>query len=336
MKKSILSLLIVITLIAIVTGCSSEEEITVYSGFVEGDVIKLSSETGGLVQEVYVQEGTEIVEDKVLIVLDKSVIEAQLEQAKQGLAAAEAALEGLQAKPLQAEVDAALADIDLAEAQKAQIEQYKLMMEEQEELLLSGLQIPEAQMITPMDFALLFGTTDPDAALDMADGAIALAKTAWVQVLRGPVDAELLITEAGVEQAEALLDLLEAQLRHVDVVSPQAGRVTQILTNTGAVASPGQPLVEILDPEALTITIYVPATSITDINVGGQVSITVDSYPDEEFTGEITRIADEAQFTPSNVQTKEERVKLVFAVEVKVLDGFDKIKPGIPADVIVD
>ncbi len=84
------------------------------------------------------------------------------------------------------------------------------------------------------------------------------------------------------------------------------------------------------------MVVYVAETHVARLNAGDQVTIIVDAYPEDTWTGRIVRIADQAQFTPSNVQTVEERVKLVFAVEIAVDDESGHLKPGMPADVVFE
>jgi multidrug resistance efflux pump len=88
----------------------------------------------------------------------------------------------------------------------------------------------------------------------------------------------------------------------------------------------------IADLDALTLTVYVPETRLGDLYIGHEVDIQVDSFPDRVFTGEIVRIADQAEFTPRNISTQEERVNLVFAVDIGVRGAGGALRPGMPAD----
>jgi HlyD family secretion protein len=132
--------------------------------------------------------------------------------------------------------------------------------------------------------------------------------------------------------AEAGLALIEKQIEQLTLTAPVDGVVNQILVRQGEVASPGMPLVQVVDTDYLTLTVYVPQARVASISAGDEVRITVDAYPDAEFEGLVSHIAGQAQFTPSNVQTREERVKLVFAVEIQVEDSSGRLKAGMPAD----
>jgi HlyD family secretion protein len=91
--------------------------------------------------------------------------------------------------------------------------------------------------------------------------------------------------------------------------------------------------ISVLDPVKLTI--YVPETEIGHIQLGNEISVKVDSFPDRPFVGKVVFINSEAEFTPRNVQTKAERVNTVYAVKVQLPNPSLELKPGMPADAIL-
>jgi HlyD family secretion protein len=101
----------------------------------------------------------------------------------------------------------------------------------------------------------------------------------------------------------------------------------------GEVAVPGAPLMTLAKLDDLKITVYVPEDRYGSIQLGESAQVSVDSFPGQVFTATVTRIADQAEFTPRNVQTEEGRRTTVFAVELKVDNPDSKLKPGMPADV---
>ena len=89
------------------------------------------------------------------------------------------------------------------------------------------------------------------------------------------------------------------------------------------------------DLDHVTLTVYVPEDRLGQVKIGQAVAVNVDSFPGQSFEGKVVRIADEAEFTPRNVQTKEERVNMVFAVEVRIPNPDHALKPGLPADAAI-
>ena len=84
----------------------------------------------------------------------------------------------------------------------------------------------------------------------------------------------------------------------------------------------------------MTITVYLPENQYGRVRIGDHANVEVDSFPDEVFAAEVVRIADEAEFTPRNVQTEEERQTTVYAIELRLTSGTGQLKPGMPADVV--
>jgi len=102
----------------------------------------------------------------------------------------------------------------------------------------------------------------------------------------------------------------------------------------GEVALPGVPLLTVADLSSVTLTVYVPESQYGTLSLGQSVSVSVDTFPDETFTGTVNFINDQAEFTPKNVQTQKERVNLVYAIKIALPNPDGKLKPGMPADVV--
>jgi multidrug resistance efflux pump len=115
--------------------------------------------------------------------------------------------------------------------------------------------------------------------------------------------------------------------------SPLAGVVLYRHVEPGEVASAGAPLLTVIDPDDLQLTVYVPEDRYGRIALGQVLPVTVDSFPGETFQGTVTHIADQAEFTPRNVQTTDNRKTTVFAVRLDLPPSGGKLKPGMPADV---
>jgi HlyD family secretion protein len=103
---------------------------------------------------------------------------------------------------------------------------------------------------------------------------------------------------------------------------------------TGEIIPAGYAVMTIADLSQLTVTVYIPEDRYGQINLGDQADLMIDSFPDEVFEAQVIRISDQAEYTPRNVQTQEERQNTVYAVELTVLNPGDKLKPGMPADVV--
>jgi HlyD family secretion protein len=138
---------------------------------------------------------------------------------------------------------------------------------------------------------------------------------------------------SAVAQAESNLALIDAQLSELVITAPIDGVVLTRNAEPGEFAAPGVTVFRLAQLNDLTITVYVPEDRYGEISLGQQAEVRVDSFLEQTFTATVIHIADEAEFTPRNVQTAEGRSSTVYAIKLKVDDPKGKLKPGMPADV---
>jgi HlyD family secretion protein len=136
-----------------------------------------------------------------------------------------------------------------------------------------------------------------------------------------------------VSQAQANLDLLKAQMAKLTIYAPIDGTLLTRNVEPGEFVQPGATALTLADLSDLTITVYVPEDRYGQISLGQQAQVTVDSFPGVTFQAVVSHIADQAEFTPRNVQTVEGRSSTVYAIELKVTDTDGRLKIGMPADV---
>jgi multidrug resistance efflux pump len=146
--------------------------------------------------------------------------------------------------------------------------------------------------------------------------------------------AALQQAESGVNQAEANLALLDTQVDELTVSAPLDGVILTRNVEPGEFVQPGAVAFAMADLNNITITVYVPEDRYGQLKLGQQAEVTVDSFPGETFNAEVVHIADQAEFTPRNVQTVEGRSSTVYAIKLKVMDSEGKLKIGMPADVM--
>ena len=321
--RRVITFFISFILMPLLVGCGTSssadgDEIRA-SGFIEGREYTVASALGGRVSEIMVEQGGRVQRGHSLVLLDKAALARAYDMAQAGVTAAEAALTALESLPrpedlttAQAQLDSAKADLDAAQAALELLkESYK------------PYKPPEAELHAA------------ESAVEVMRAGVALAQAQFEQVEAGPFEGEIDIAKALVDEAMANQQLVEYQLDELSLKAPITGIVSQLLVKVGEVAAPGAPLVTVLDPSLLTLTVYVPEAQVAKIKVGEKVEIRVDAFPENVFEGLVRYIADQAQFTPTEVQTEEERVKLVFAVEILINDPDGRLKPGMPADATI-
>lgn len=174
------------------------------------------------------------------------------------------------------------------------------------------------------------------AAVRQAEAAVDQARAGLQALEEGARPEQIEVARRAVDQARAARAALDVQLAKTRITAPQDGLVTQVYAHAGEVAGPGTPLLELADLSEVTVTVYVPEPDLGRVHLGQAVQVTVDSFPGRTFAGRVTHIADKAEFTPKNVQTRQERVNTVFAVKITAPNPEHALKPGMPADVTFD
>ncbi len=146
---------------------------------------------------------------------------------------------------------------------------------------------------------------------------------------------EVEAARAAVDQARAALRLAEANRSESLLRTPISGVVLARLVEVGDLVSPGAPVLTVADLQRPYLRVFVPEADLGRVRLGQRVEVRVDAFPRRTFTGRVVEIANRAEYTPGNVQTREERTKLVFAVKIAVVNPGGVLKPGLPADAVI-
>ena len=148
--------------------------------------------------------------------------------------------------------------------------------------------------------------------------------------------SQLAASKGMLAQAQASLSLARTQVGNAYIQAPVNGVMLERNIEVGELALPGTPVCKLGDITRPYIKIYLPEKEYGKIKLGQTARISVDSYPGKMFEGKVATIAGQAEFTPKDIQTKEERTKLVFAVKINLQNPQGELKPGMPADAVID
>ena len=173
-------------------------------------------------------------------------------------------------------------------------------------------------------------------ARDQARAGVEQAQAALNAVKAGPGEEQIAAAEAAVTQARAARDAKAVALTKTIITAPVDGIVNARYFSAGEIIGPGQRLLAINQPESITITIYVPAGMIDAIAIGDSYPLQVESAPDKTYQARITAISDEPEFTMRQSQNVAERAAVVYAVTLRVETPDDFLRPGLPAEVVMD
>jgi HlyD family secretion protein len=284
------------------------------SGMLEAQVYRLATEGTGRVEELLVDEGGKVLEGRVVARLEMPLLEAELSGAKARYALAKARLDLVEAGPRQVDLAVARAHVDQAEAI------WKGALQALEDARESDENIRDAQI------------TLAQAGVDRAEASLNAARTALDTLKEGATAYDIAAAQAGVDAAAAEVGRLEDQLSHREIKAPSDGVILEHILQPHELALAGWPVVTMADLSELELTVYLPEADLNWAQAGDQVMVRVDAYPERIFSGKVIHISDQAEFTPRNVQTPEERVILVYAVRILVANPGGALKSGLPAE----
>jgi HlyD family secretion protein len=174
-----------------------------------------------------------------------------------------------------------------------------------------------------------------EAVYNVAQAELEVTKAKLAALQAGPRPEQVVVAQAQVDQARAGLAALQVKENKHSLAAPQAGWVVARVVNEGEMATPGARLLTLADWRRVNLIVYVPEPDIDTVSVGQQINVYVDAFPGHAFAGTITAISDQAEFTPQNVQTQEERQNTVFAVKIRLDNDDQRLKPGMPADAVL-
>lgn len=311
---------IILTLSVLLWGCGNNNKGAIEaSGTLEAVEVRVGAKVPGQIETLRVQEGSEVQTGDTLVILDRSTLQLQWKQAQAGYEVADAQykllLNGARVEDLR------LAEEALLQAQatyKSASDDYNRMKQ-----LLSTNTVTKKQFDDAESRNII-----AKAQLNSADQNLGKLKK-----FARPED--LAAAKARASQAKATADLLQKQLTDAVVVAPVPGTITNKPYEQGELVTAGSVVATISRLDKMDLMIYVNESELGKVKLGGTAEVSIDAYPQKTFPGKVIYISPIAEFTPKNVQTKEDRTKLVFGVKIEVENKEGALKSGMPADAIV-
>ncbi|MFO7973413.1 MAG: efflux RND transporter periplasmic adaptor subunit [Candidatus Hydrogenedentota bacterium] len=266
----------------------------------------------------------------------------EVERARAALEQAQARLAELLAGSRTQEIAAARATVERAAAehelaQKEYLRQQELYGKEatsaqKRDTALAAYEATKAALLEVRQQLNLIEAGPRQEVIAQARAAVNEAEAWHAQVLEGPRKETLAQMRAEKQRAEEALRLAKTRLSYTTIAAPLSGIVLSDHVESGEYLTPGAPVITIGDLENVWLRGYINETDLGRVKLGQTVTVTTDTYPDKVYEGTVTFISSEAEFTPKNVQTEQERVKLVYRVKIDIPNPDFELKPGMPAD----
>ncbi len=289
------------------------------SGNIEVTDVEVSFRMPGWVEARPVSEGGLIEQGDLVARLESTELNQEVELRNAEVAVYQAELDSLVAGSRPQEIAAAQAVLART---RAEVERAKLEFGRQKDLF-------ERQLASEQAFV---------AARSSYEAAVASQQEASEQlklVQEGPRQEEIMRARARLQQAKQSLALAQTRFGYATLYAPLSGVILSENIEPGEYVVPGVPVVTIGDLVNTWVRAYVDETDLGRVKLGQPVCVTTDTYADRVYPGKLTFIAADAEFTPKNVQTTEQRVKLVYRVKIAIANPDMELKPGMPADAAI-
>jgi HlyD family secretion protein len=315
MRRNII-LGIIVSGLTLLSACGGSDEVgaIVTSGHVEATDVRLAAKVGGRIESIAVKEGDAVTAGQELARIETTDIELLVRQAR-------------------AERDAAAAELRLREAgaRREDIDEMRAQLRAAE-VDLEGAERDYRRLDALVERGSGSDKSRDDARTrrDMLAAKAAAMRASLAKLQAGFREEEVDTSRARLASVDARLAQLEQQLADCRIVAPTGGVVTETLAEPGELVAPGTPLLVITDLQDSWLNVYVGGPDLPRVRIGEGATIVTDDGQSRK--GRITYVASQAEFTPRNVQTKDERVKLVFRVKIGLDNSDGMYKPGMPAE----
>ena len=316
MKK--INLIIILFFVMLIAGCGNNENTSYVeeSGTIETTNIILSAQLGGQVTKTLNSEGDQVVKGDTLLIIDHEILSIKLKQAIAGANAAKAKL-----------------DLAVSGARS-------------EDILLTKEQLNQAQLnydLASSDFDRmknLFAEQaitqkqydDIEGRFNIAKSQLNSANENFKKIKNISRPEEITQIKASFQNSEANVELIKKQISDSHIIAPIDGFIVNRFVELGESVNYGSSLFKLSDLSLVELVVFINEENLGKVKLGQNVEITTDSYSEKVYDGKVIFISPEAEFTPKNIQTKDERTKLVFAVKIEVPNTEFELKAGMPAD----
>lgn len=286
------------------------------SGNIEITDVDISFEIPGRVKQRLFSEGEQISEGDIVAYLDDRLLKEEVSLHEAELLAAKAELSEMEEGYLPEEISQAQAKLQQAQAD---LKRLSADFKRQQSLF-------ENEVISSREFDI------SSSAYAVAKAQVFEAKEHLAFFKRGTRVEKIAQAKANVLQREQGLAAAKTRLGYATVYSPLTGYVLSDNIEAGEYVSAGTPIITVGNLRDVWLRGYIDESDLGKIKLGQEVDVTTDSYPNKKYIGKLSFISSEAEFTPKNIQTEKERVKLVYRVKITIDNPDSELKPGMPAD----
>lgn len=310
--------ILIIVILFIFYGCNQRDNNVIEtSSSIEATNIEIRAKVTGELLECFIKEGQFVHKNDTLFLIDTKELSLQYEQAianyNSALAKYQTIVQGVREEDkaqLREIVKQAQVNYDNA---KKDFERIKNLFEN--------------ESVSQKVF------DDSKLRFEVSEAQLRLAKENLLKAERGPLKSEIEAIKSTVDAAKSQVEIIKKKLNDAVIKAPSDGYISLINFEKGELIVAGSLITKLINLDEVYLKIYVSSIDLGKVFLGQKTEIKADSYPDKIFEGEVVFISNEAEFTPKNIQTKDERVKLVYAVKIRIPNNEHLLKEGMYCDV---
>jgi HlyD family secretion protein len=319
MKKFIIISSVLFLLLLTSCGNNNQQKLIEASGTIESTNVIVSSKTSGEILTFNFNEGEKVNAGDTILIIDHELLDIQLQQSMAAKDAAEAQMKLMLSGARKEDVNQAEQNLNQAKVNFETAERDKIRFKN----------LYDSRSITQKQYE------DAIARYDLMNAQYISAQENYNKVKKIFRQEEIDQAKANLNKATAGVELLRKNIRDCYVISPIKGFIVKTFVERGESVSPMSSLFKVSDLDEVKLVVYVSEEELGYVKLGQKADVTIDTYKDKSYEGKVTYISSEAEFTPKNIQTKEERTKLVFAVKITIPNKDYDLKSGMPADAVI-
>lgn len=314
---AVLILIISLSIYGIYYYSKPNSNIIEASGTIEASQVNVTAKLSGTLESIKVSEGAEVHKDQILATLSRPDLTVQRERDLLNIELAQAKLNDLKAGARPQEFQEAEANLNIAQEN---LEKAKTDLSRYEELYASGaISLQELENV--------------QLKLELAQNQFLIAQARVELLNAGPRTGSIAAATIELDRMKSILKATDTMMEDLVIKSPLDGTVLTCNYEIGEFVSMGAKLFTVANLNDLWVTVYIPSDELSKISLGQEVECYISGDPNV-YTGKVVHVADQGEFTPKMIQTKKERANIVFAVKVSLVNDNNRLKPGMPADVV--
>lgn len=337
--KKFAAILLAILVVFSFTGCAKQNGAAL-TGTIEADKTDVCSEISGKVTKMNFNEGDTLKNEDIVSTIDTESLEIQKKQAEAQIASVNYKYQDLKSGSRQEQLNAAKASINQINAQIDGQKNILNTLNDSQSKLQSSIDstpdIAKKQELNQSMDELKVKIETSKSTIDSLNAQKDSAEAQYKLLQEGSTKNAVQSASSSVDQAQASLDLINLQIDKSSVKAQTNGVVIYKLANEGQFVNAGTPLYTTADMNNLWVKFYIPEKELGKIKLGQSIKLKLDDGSSKTYDGKITFISSEGEFTPKNVETKDEGSKVYFAFKVKITSGVSELKPGMMIDAVID